>query len=81
MCVAQLHVSCDGIQDRHAKAPVYSNEKYGHAESRLVHVAAPITVALREPKLLGYNRTTGLDIIIKNPGTSSMYRMRGRSII
>jgi hypothetical protein len=74
-------MSCGGIQDWHAKAPIYTNEKYGHAESRLIHVAALITLALWKPKLLGYNGTTGLDIIIKNPGTSSIYRKRWRTVI
>ena len=81
MCVAQLHMSRGSIQDGHAKAPINTNEKDGHAESRLIHVATPITLALRKPKLLGHNGTTGLDIIIKNPGTSSTYRKRGRTII
>jgi hypothetical protein len=73
-------MSCGGIQDRYAETPVHVNEENGHAESRLIHVATPITIALREPKLLGYNGTTQLDIIIKNPGTSSTYRKRGWSI-
>jgi hypothetical protein len=29
---------------------------------------------------LGHNGTTGLDIIIKNPGTLSTYHMRGWTI-
>jgi hypothetical protein len=81
MCVVQRHTSCSGIQDRNTKAPFHTNEKYGHAESRVIHVAAPNTLAPKKPKLLGYNGTTELDIMIKNPGTLSIYRKRGRTII
>ena len=81
MCVAQLHMSCSGVQDSHPGPRLQSipTKKYGHAESRLIHIAAPITLDLRKPKLLGYNGTTRPDIIIKNPGTSSIYRKRGRT--
>ena len=29
MCVAQLYIFCSGIQDGHAKAPIYANENTG----------------------------------------------------
>ena len=74
-------MSCGGIQDRDAKAPISTNKKYGHAELRLIHVAAAIALAMRNPKLLGYNGTARPDIVIKNPGASSAYRERGRTIM
>ena len=74
-------MSCSSIQDRHPKAPIITNKKYGHAESCFIHVAEAINLSLRNPKLLWYNGTTGLDIIIKNPGTLSAYRKRRRTIM
>src|SRR5258708_3865364 len=73
----QLHMSCGGVHDRYTKAPISTNEEYGHAETRLLHVAAAITLALRKPKFLRYNGTTEPDIIIENPCTSSLYLKRG----
>jgi hypothetical protein len=70
-------MSCGGFRDRYAKAPISTNEEYGHAETSLLHVVAPITLALRKPKFLGYNGTTGPDIIIENPCASPMYQKRG----
>ena len=80
-CTMQLYVAQSGAHDRYAQAPMRVNEEHGHTELGLLHIAAAIACALREPKLLRHNRTTILNnSIIKRPRASSIYRMRGRSI-
>jgi hypothetical protein len=47
----------------------------------LIHIAPPIALALRRPKLLWYNGTTGPNSIIEKPRILSMYRKSRRTII
>lgn len=82
-CAMELYVAQSGAHDRYAhwQAPIRVNEKYGHTELGLLHIAATIALALREPKLLRHNGTASLNnSIIKKPRASSIYRMRGRTI-
>ena len=78
MCLTQLHMSSSCVHDRYAETPVHVNEENGHAELHLIHVAAPIALALRSPKLLRYNGTTSPNSIIENTGVS-IPRTNGRT--
>ena len=78
MRVTQLHMSCECVHDRYAETPIHIDEKNGHAELRLVHVAAPIALALRRPKLLSHNGATRPNNVIENPGVSEL-RTNGRT--
>src|SRR5450756_538576 len=78
ICVTQLHMSSSCVHDRYAETPVHVNEEDGHAELRLIYVAAPIALSLRSPKLLRYNGTTSPDSVIENPGVSIL-RTDGRT--
>jgi hypothetical protein len=50
-------------------------------ESRLFHVAAAIALALRKPKLLTYDGTTGPNSVIEKPGRLSIHRTSGRNVV
>jgi len=76
----QLHKSSSCVHDRYAETPVTVNEENGHVELHLIHVAAPIALALRGPRLLRYNGTTSPNSVIENPGVSIL-RMNGRTEI
>jgi hypothetical protein len=77
----QLHISCSGVHDRYAQAPIRIDEEHGQTQLRLIHIAPPIALALRRPKLLWYNGTTGPNSIIEKPRILSMYRKSRRTII
>jgi hypothetical protein len=47
----------------------------------LSDVATKITLAVRNPKLLGYNRTARSDGIVENPSRSSIHHKRRPTII
>jgi len=80
-CAMELYVAQSGAHDRYAQAPIRVNEEHRHAELGLLHIAAVVARALREPRLLRHNGTAILNnSIIKKPRVSSIYRMRGRTI-
>jgi hypothetical protein len=47
----------------------------------LIHIAAPVALALRKPELLRYNGTPGPNGIIEKPGILSVYQKSGRCIM
>ena len=78
MCVTQLHMSRSCVHNRYAETPININEENGHAKLRLIHVAAPIALALGSPQLLLHNGTTRPNNVIENPGVS-IWRTNGRT--
>src|SRR5882672_4922700 len=75
------HRPYGGADERYAQGPVHIDEEHRHMEVRLFDIAAPITLALRSPKMLGYDSTTRPEGVIENPDGSSLYCTPVRTVI